>query len=140
MEPDVAARIADLLTRTNRRLRRAAGDAAPPGVTPSRLRVLRILSGAGSPLRVGELARRLDVVPRSATSVVDELEAAGYVRREPDPADRRATLVALTSFGADVLRDVRAGRNASLAQLLDRLTEPEQADLIRLLAKLAADG
>jgi DNA-binding MarR family transcriptional regulator len=35
---------------------------------------------------------------------VDRVEAAGYVRREPDPADRRALRVALTDQGVTLLR------------------------------------
>jgi len=35
---------------------------------------------------------------------VDRVEAAGYVRREPDPADRRALQVAITDEGVDLLR------------------------------------
>jgi DNA-binding MarR family transcriptional regulator len=140
VETESAARIADLLTSTNRRLRRAAGPSLDAsGVTPSQLRVLRILAGAGSPLRVSELARRLDVIPRSATSVVDLLEERGLVERRPDPDDRRATLVALTPPGGDVLRALRDRRAAGLASLLDRLTADEQAELIRLLTILTAD-
>lgn len=140
METESAARIADLLTSTNRRLRRASGASLDAvGVTPSQLRVLRILAGAGSPLRVSELARRLDVIPRSATSVADLLESRGLVERRPDPGDRRATLVAMTPSGDDVLRALRSRRTAGLAELLDRLTADEQAELIRLLTILTAD-
>lgn len=140
METESAARIADLLTRTNRRLRRASGpqlDAS--GVTPSQLRVLRLLIGAGEPLRVSELARRLDVIPRSATSVVDLLESRGLVERRPDPADRRATLVALTPSGEGLIGKLRQHRTAGLAELLGRLTKDERAELIRLLTILTAD-
>lgn len=140
METESAARIADLLTRTNRRLRRASGpERDRSGVTPSQLRVLRILAGAGEPLRISELARLLDVIPRSATSVVDLLEERGLAERRPDPADRRATLVALTPSGADVLRALRDSRAAGLAELLGRLTGDEQAELVRLLTILTAD-
>ncbi|WP_199701664.1 MarR family winged helix-turn-helix transcriptional regulator [Jiangella rhizosphaerae] len=140
MERESAARIADLLTMTNRRLRRLSGpELERTGVTPGQLRVLRLLSAAGSPLRVSELARRLDVIPRSATSVVDLLEERGLVERRPDPDDRRATLVALTPSGTQVLRSLRAHRAAGLAQLLDRLTADEQAELVRLLTVLTAD-
>ncbi|SDU86991.1 MarR family winged helix-turn-helix transcriptional regulator [Jiangella alkaliphila] len=140
MEREPAARIADLLSSANRRMRRASKlELERAGVTHSQLRVLRLLSAAGEPLRVSELARRLDVIPRSATSVVDLLEAGGLVERRPDPADRRAILVALTPAGDGVLRSMRAHRAAGLAQMLDRLTDDEQAELIRLLTVLTAD-
>jgi DNA-binding MarR family transcriptional regulator len=140
VETESAARIADLLTRTNRRLRRASGpELEASGVTPSQLRVLRVLKAAGGPLRVSELARRLDVIARSATSVADLLEQRGLVVRQPDPVDRRATLVALTPAGSKVLGALRDRRAAGLAELLGRLTDDEQAELIRLLTILTAD-
>jgi len=138
VEPDAAARIADLLSRTQRRLRRQVRrELGPLGVTPARLRALWALSDGA--LRVSDLAERLDVVPRSATSVVDDLEAAGFVERRPDPEDRRATFVDLTDEGAGLLRRLRASRRAGVAELLDRLSPDEQSDLIRLLAVLAGD-
>lgn len=137
MEPDVAAQAADLLIRTNRRIRRQAEQRlGPVGVTPGQLRVLRVLARAEGPVRISVLARRLDVVPRSATSVIDDLETRGHVRREPDPSDRRATLVLLTDSGSAVLDDLAQSRQAGLAELLDRLTLAEQAELIRLLTRL----
>lgn len=137
MEHDAAAQISDLLTRTHRALHRHAGrELDTLGVTPGQLRVLRVLDRADGPLRISVLARRLDVVPRSATSVVDDLEAGGFVHRRPDPSDRRATLVALTRRGDDALRELRARRQAGVAQLLDRLDEREQAELARLLTRL----
>ncbi len=140
MEREPAARIADLLGNANRRMRRASKlELERAGVTHSQLRVLRLLSAAGEPLRVSELARRLDVIPRSATSVVDLLETGGLVERRPDPADRRAILVALTPAGDGVLRSMRAHRAAGLAQMLDRLSSGEQAELIRLLTVLTTD-
>lgn len=140
MDRELAGHIADLLASTNRRLRRLpAPGLERAGVTPSQVRVLRLLWAAGEPLRVSELARRLDVIPRSATSVVDLLEERGLVERRPDPSDRRATLVALTPSGAKLLRSLRAHRTAGLAELLDRLTPGEQAELARLLTVLTAD-
>jgi DNA-binding MarR family transcriptional regulator len=55
-------------------------------------------------LRVTELARE-GVLTQTATSrFVDRVEAAGCVRREVDPTDRRAFRVALTDKGDDLLR------------------------------------
>jgi DNA-binding MarR family transcriptional regulator len=127
VETDIAAQTADLLARTNRRLRRQAEQRLGPlGVTPGQVRVLRALSRAEKPLRIGDLARRLDVVPRSATSVVDDLERLGHVRRERDPQDRRATLVVLTAGGTSVLDELRRRRRAGLAELLNRLPRPSR--------------
>src|SRR3954470_11402578 len=55
-------------------------------------------------LRVNELAREVVLSPTAMSRFVDRVEAAGYVRREPDPADRRALQVVLTDQGVTLLR------------------------------------
>ena len=57
-------------------------------------------------LRVNELAREVVLSPTAMSRFVDRVEQAGYVRREPDPADRRALKVALTDEGVDALRAI----------------------------------
>jgi DNA-binding MarR family transcriptional regulator len=49
--------------------------------------------------RLTDLATRLTTSKQALTFVVDRLERDGYLTREPDPADRRAKLIALTSRG-----------------------------------------
>jgi DNA-binding MarR family transcriptional regulator len=58
----------------------------------------------GRSLRVNELAREVVLSPTAMSRFVDRVEAAGCVRREPDPADRRALRVAITDEGVDLLR------------------------------------
>ncbi|MFF1817900.1 MarR family winged helix-turn-helix transcriptional regulator [Kribbella sp. NPDC058245] len=135
---NTAEQIAARLDAVIRRQRRAA-RADVEGLTHGRFRVLRTLDQAGRPLRLSELATQLGIVPRSATSVVDDLEASGLLARQPDPHDRRATLVALTPAGTDVLAAVRRNRRDAMVTLLDRLTPAEQSTLLDLLNRLADD-
>jgi DNA-binding MarR family transcriptional regulator len=58
----------------------------------------------GRRLRVNELAREVVLSPTAMSRFVDRVEAAGHVRREPDPADRRALQVVLTDDGRALLR------------------------------------
>jgi DNA-binding MarR family transcriptional regulator len=55
-------------------------------------------------LRVNELAREVVLSPTAMSRFVDRVEAEGYVRREPDPSDRRALQVAITQEGVTLLR------------------------------------
>src|SRR3712207_1908734 len=55
-------------------------------------------------LRVNELAREVVLSPTAMSRFVDRVEKAGCVRREPDPADRRALRIVITDEGADLLR------------------------------------
>ncbi|WP_454049374.1 MarR family winged helix-turn-helix transcriptional regulator [Cellulomonas sp. Marseille-Q8402] len=108
-------------------------------LTPSRHRLLRVLARAGEPQRQTALATALDVVPRSVTSLVDDLERVALVERRPDPTDRRATLVALTDDGRAVLTEADRQRRRHAEELLGRLEPGERDDLLRLLHRLVDD-
>ena len=58
----------------------------------------------GRSLRVNELAGAVVLSPTAMSRFVDRAEAAGYMRREPDPADRRPLQVVLTREGTGLLR------------------------------------
>ena len=136
---DTAEQIAALLDGIVRRQRRATKDTVGDRATHGQFRVLRTLDHADRPLRLSELATQLGIVPRSATSVVDDLESAGLVARHPDPDDRRATLVNLTPAGTEVLTTIRRTRRDAMLTLIARLTPDEQATLHHLLTRLADD-
>jgi DNA-binding MarR family transcriptional regulator len=136
---DAAEQIAALLDGIVRRQRRASREGFGTSVTHGQFRVLRTLDNADQPLRLSELAARLGIVPRSATSVVDDLEAAGLVERQPDPNDRRATLVDLTPDGRQILTTLRKNRREVMLTQLSRLTPADQQTLIHLLQRLADD-
>ncbi|MFE6286367.1 MarR family winged helix-turn-helix transcriptional regulator [Streptomyces sp. NPDC057877] len=59
------------------------------------------------PLRPGELAHRLGVEASHATRTVQQLHQAGYVRRVPDPDDRRAQRIELTTEGRQAISRIR---------------------------------
>ena len=58
----------------------------------------------GRSLRVKELADEVVLSPTAMSRFVDRVEAAGCVRRQPDPDDRRALQVTLTDEGVALLR------------------------------------
>ncbi|WP_263120333.1 MarR family transcriptional regulator [Cellulomonas sp. RIT-PI-Y] len=137
-DPRPADELFWLLRTTLRRMRREVRDQlAPVELTPARHRMLRVLARSGEPQRQATLAGWLDVVPRSITSMVDDLEHAGLVERRPDPTDRRATLVSLTPEGRAVLGAADAERRRRADELLSRLSPAEQDELFRLLHRLA---
>lgn len=131
---DASGELLELLYAILRGVRREAGAHAP-----GQLRFLRTLAGCGGPQRPGALADALGVAPRSVTSKVDLAEADGLVRRLPDPTDRRATLVELTPAGRSLLAASAHQRHEHIAARLARLSEPEQAELLRLLRVVGSD-
>jgi DNA-binding MarR family transcriptional regulator len=78
--------------------------------------------------------------PQAMGEIVDELEELGYVRREPDPADRRAKLIRLTPLGT---RTVDAGRASviEIEQTITRVLGAEgHAELRHLLSRLLLEA
>ncbi|MET8162066.1 MarR family transcriptional regulator [Sphaerisporangium sp. NPDC005289] len=65
--------------------------------------ILVTLQMAARPLRVGEIATRMQVVGPHVTRQLHELERRGLTRRVPDPHDQRARLVEQTPEGAAVV-------------------------------------
>lgn len=130
--------LAELYLRTAHRIRRRSAPSYDRfGLTEAQARALRVISRYDRP-RMADLAQALEVVPRSITSMVDTLEAAGFVAREPDPTDRRATIVVLTSAGTEMLRQVGRMKAEAAEQLFAKLSSSEQAELRRLLELLDA--
>lgn len=113
--------------------RRHAAALEPLGLTPWHSRALRTVGRSEEPLRLGDLADRLRIAPRSATEVVDSLEQEGLLRRGADPADRRATLVELTDAGHDRLEAVAAAQDSISGEVFGRLDHTERVELRRLL-------
>jgi DNA-binding MarR family transcriptional regulator len=119
-----------------RRLRETSQETlAPWDITPAQLRALRILSRHGT-MRLSELSVHLHIAPRSATEVVDALESRDLVRRRPDLADRRATLVELTEHGVTILAAIRAARGTQTERVFASLSTADRDDLARILRKL----
>jgi DNA-binding HxlR family transcriptional regulator len=92
------------------------------GVTAVDQRALAIVAGRG-PMSAGELAKEINLTPGAVTGVVDRLERARLVRREPDPDDRtRVVISALPgAFGPAF-----AGLSAAMEELAGRYSPQEQ--------------
>lgn len=132
--------LADQLLRLTRRLHRTQKQYLQPiGITPAMSRLLRVVSHSDEPLRMVDLAQRLDVVPRAVTTLVDGLESYGMVRRVADPANRRVVRVELTEQGRDALQRLRDARRAAAEELLAPLGPEQREQLGALLAALDRD-
>lgn len=138
MSSVTTAELVEQLMRTAHRLRRASVIALTPlGLTPAQERMLRLVSRGETAWRMGELANRMGIVPRSATGLVDGLETAGLVARTIDPANRRSILVTLTDHGRDVQRNMAQARADAGEQLFAGLDDRERTLLSDLLDKVA---
>src|SRR6266508_3579245 len=79
-------------------------------------------------MRVGDLARALRVTVGGTSKLVDRIERAGLIAREPDPDDRRASRVALTTAGKRKLTAAVKTYEAEVAGILGGVLRPEEQD------------
>lgn len=107
----------------------------PDGLTITQFGVLESLHHIG-PLCQGELAEKLLRSGGNLTLVVDNLEKAGYVARERDPADRRFVVVKLTEKGTKFIAEIFPRIVANVTREMKVLSSTELFDLGRLCKKI----
>ncbi len=112
----------------------------PHGLTFSRYELLMLLSfsRAGS-IPMAKASARLQVHPTSVTNTVDRLEEAGLVRRVPNPADGRGTLVEITDAGRDLGSVATADLNAKVFAQIG-LSPSRTRTLVSVLTHLRRDA
>jgi deazaflavin-dependent oxidoreductase (nitroreductase family) len=85
---------------------RAAALLAPLGLHPGQEVLLLELARTG-PMIQAQLSEALGCEPPSVTLMTRKLEASGQIRREPAPADKRASIVELTDNGKTLADQVK---------------------------------
>ncbi|MFD1545229.1 MarR family winged helix-turn-helix transcriptional regulator [Nonomuraea guangzhouensis] len=85
---------------------RAAALLDPLGLHPGQEALLLALARTG-PRTQTQLSEALGCEPPSITVMTRKLEAAGHIRREPAPADKRASIVELTDSGKALADQVK---------------------------------
>jgi DNA-binding MarR family transcriptional regulator len=119
------------IARLSRRLRRHE----LAGLTPTQLAALSTVERSG-PLRLGDLAAAEGIAPSTLTRLVSVLEEFGYVQRDADPRDARASTLAITPAGHGVLENLREEGTALLTESLRLLTTEQRAALSTALPVL----
>jgi DNA-binding MarR family transcriptional regulator len=112
------------------------------GISPAKYNILRILRGAaraGQGPKPGlpslEIAQRMITRVPDITRLVDGLEKASLVHRARCKLDRRIVYVGITRKGLDLLDRLDNPLNELVQSLLQHMSDPELADLNRLLVK-----
>jgi DNA-binding MarR family transcriptional regulator len=112
----------------------ALAEAGFDDITVAQARVFQRIAAGGS--RLTELAAAAQVTKQTAGALVDQLERARYVKRMPDPRDRRARLVVVAERGAAAVRASREVVARVEAQWADHLGEARTAQLREALTAL----
>lgn len=109
---------------------------AAHGITATRFDALEALSRHGGTARPAELRAALHLPAQTITSVLDQLQAAGLVRRSPHPSDRRSTIAELTPAGRETVDRICPPLIDIEKDCLSALSPAEQDQLIGLLTKV----
>jgi len=105
------------------------------GLTPTQLSALSTVERSG-PLRLGDLAAAEGIAPSTLTRLVTALEERGYVARQSVPGDARASTMAITTAGHEMLELLRRESTTRLAESLSMLSADQLATLAEALPAL----
>ena len=121
-----------------RRLQASVGTVwSQLNLTMNQLKALHVIAHA-RPLPVSGLAEVLGMGRPAATLLVNALVRKGLVTRSEDPADRRRTLLGLSTRGRGLMEQLSQGSGQLLAQWLGRLSDEDLANLAAGLQALVA--
>jgi DNA-binding MarR family transcriptional regulator len=140
--PSAAHPVYLLLRCSNTLLREAARLLAPTGLTPAQFNILNLLAERPEGVRPSEIAADLVVDPSSATYLIRQMSAQGWLKRTEDPADGRAYRLVLSAAGRKRIAASRVNYLPALAAITGQFTSAElgafRATLERLLATAPA--
>jgi DNA-binding MarR family transcriptional regulator len=122
------------LIRRVRRVIRERARAVHEALQPASYLLLAHLAELG-PTRSSVIVDTFDVDKGAISRQVQHLVDLGLVERQPDPADRRATLISVTPDAQARLADVKAHRRTMLDERLGDWTEDDLRVLVTALAR-----
>ena len=128
--------VATGLHRASLRLARQLRSTRASGaLSNSKLMVVGLLQRNGA-MTGGRLAGELGIQPQSLTRLLAALETDGLIRRAPDPADGRQTLISLNAKGSETLAADMLERRRRLADAMERVLTPAERDVLRVASEL----
>lgn len=90
------------------------------GMNNTDMQCLHLLQLNGGAMTPGELGRCCGLSSGGVTVVLDRLEKAGYVTREPNPRDRRSVIVRPVAAAMRKLENIYRDKGEALAEVLSR--------------------
>jgi DNA-binding MarR family transcriptional regulator len=106
------------------------------GITLPRFDLMAQLERFPEGLRMGELSKRMMVTGGNITGITDQLELEKLVVRVPDPKDRRAYSVKLTTAGRRAFAEMAVVHEGWIAEMLQEISPDDKGQLIDLLSQM----
>lgn len=86
-----------------------------------------------------EIAERLEISPAAATKVIKRMEQAGYLQRQPDPADERVSRVYLLDGGRALIAEIDRAFGELDRAMFEGLPEADLEQFSDLLVQMQAN-
>jgi DNA-binding MarR family transcriptional regulator len=96
--------------------------------------------GDGGPAMMRQLAEHLNLAANTVTTLIDQMEARGLVRRQRSEEDRRVVKVELTEAGRVSYKGAVTEMLSALRAMLKALDPGEQETFLGLFRKIARGG
>ncbi|MGZ4582821.1 MAG: MarR family winged helix-turn-helix transcriptional regulator [Mycobacterium sp.] len=97
---------------------------------------IMVAETAGEPLTLAQLRQRMDVSPAAITYLVDRMIDSGHIRREPDPDDRRKSLLRYEQPGMALARSFFTPLGAEMRSAFADLPDRDLAAAHRVFAAM----
>ncbi len=104
-------------------------------ITLPQFLILGFLHNNGDSKMCG-IAKFMSVTTAAMTGMVDRLEKYGYVKRKPEPQDRRIINVSLTQKGLELVRKINRKRRRMIIDVFGKVSEEDRSDYLRVLMKI----
>ncbi|SDN67784.1 MarR family transcriptional regulator, 2-MHQ and catechol-resistance regulon repressor [Paenibacillus sp. yr247] len=105
------------------------------GISTENFMILELLYNKG-PQTVQKISEKLSIPSGSITYFVDKLEKKEYVKREPSPTDRRASIVVLADKGQCLFDEIFPKHVEVISKNVSSLSNEEKVQLMNLLKTL----
>jgi MarR family transcriptional regulator, organic hydroperoxide resistance regulator len=101
------------------------------------MQCIHVLELAG-PTTPGDLARSTGLTTGGVTVMLDRLEKAGYVKRAPNPQDRRSLLVRINPKKLEKIHSYYGEINRQMSAFLEATPEPELRTVVDFFKRMNA--
>jgi DNA-binding MarR family transcriptional regulator len=115
-------------------LRNAVSRKLGLGVTDMECLSLLFAKGISSPT---ELAQYTGMTPGSATAMLDRLEKAAFIKRKPNPNDRRGVLIEVSQASMKKVSSMFAAARQAQDELMDSYSDEELEIVAKFVTRFA---
>lgn len=110
------------------------GTIKESGLTNTQFGVLEVLYSKGD-LRIGEIMEKILTTSGNITIVIKNLEKEGFIKKIPDPLDKRSTIISITDKGIDIIEEILPKHINNINNIFSILTDEEKVLLKDILKK-----